>query len=75
VPPIASFSSGAVRIPVPLPTAAPQPYDLASARMAQEGVREAFLYWFARGYAAVAIEDAGNHANYVLEPPRAESGF
>jgi predicted GNAT superfamily acetyltransferase len=63
-----SFSTKAVRITVPSVLEELKHADPRAAVMIQSQLRDNFLKWFGRGYAATAVAPSPTGVDYILEP-------
>jgi predicted GNAT superfamily acetyltransferase len=63
------------RVTLPADISARKSSDRADALKIQDAAREQFQKWFAKGYAATAVEKHGESVDYILEPADAIAGL
>ena len=66
--PVPPFAKKSVRISVPACLEALKTTDPAQAAQTQSEIRSQFTRWFAKKYAATAVEPTQEGVNYILEP-------
>lgn len=66
-----SFSKKAVRITIPSALEELKGTDAAAAAKIQSRLRDDFLHWFGKGFAATAVAPGKSGVDYILEPWKA----